>query len=277
MGNETFSNNDVSLLNKYKNAISEFENYYLKDIYYNNYSFNSSHKGYLIDLKDYERIIQLINNINININNVNIKDLKKNFEINQIEFKTSHYLINMILNGNKYIFINTKLWQLLYDKEKNNDSPIIYNVNSNDITFSLLDKTTLSFKHNKNIIDENSYKDNYYRSNYKQITNIYNSITYYYIFENKIMNDLKNIQSSKDIDYVFLISKNWIEIWKKISYYENIKINYLQKNLNNKNEIINVLIYYLENNNIKYNKLFESINILKFNKKEDFESYLRKD
>ena len=76
---------------------------------------------------------------------------------------------------------------------------------------------------------------------------------------------------------LFLISKNWIDKWKEISYYENIKTHYLQKNINNKNEIINSLIYYLEKNNINYSKLFESINILKFNKKEDFESYLRKD
>ena len=277
MGIDTISNSNVSSLKKYKNPISEFENY-LKDIYCNNNSSNSSHKGYLINLKDYETITQSIKNINFD--NMKENDFKQIFEINQIEFKTSHYLINMILNGNKYIFINTKLWKLLCDKDKNNknnDSHIMYKVNTNDITFSLLDNTTLSFKHNNNIIDENSYKDNYYRSNYKQITNIYNSITYYFNFENKILKDLKNGQSSKDTSYAFLISKNWIDKWKEISYYENIKTHYLQKNLNNKNEIINCLIYYFEKNNINYSKLFESINILKFNKKEDFESYLRND
>ena len=277
MGIDTISNSYNSSLNKYKNHISEFENY-LKDIYSNNNSSSSSHQGYLINLKDYETIIQSIKNINFD--NMKENDFKQIFKINQIEFKTSRYLINMILNGNKYIFINTKLWKLLCDKDKNNknnDSPIMYKVNSNDITFSLLDNTALSFKHNNNIIDENSYKDNYYRSNYKQITNIYNSIAYYYNFENKILKDLKNGQSSKDTSYAFLISKNWIDKWKEISYYENIKIHYLKKNINNKNEIINTLIYYFEKNNINYSKLFEPINILKFNKKEDFEYYLRKD
>ena len=203
MGNEAFSNIDASSLKKYKNSISEFENY-LKDIYSNNNSSNSSHKGYLINLKDYETITQSIKNINFD--NMKENDFKQIFKINQIEFKTSHYLINMILNGNKYIFINTKLWKLLCDKDKNNknnDSPIMYKVNTNDITFSLLDNAILSFKHNNNIIDENSYKDNYYRSNYKQITNIYNSIAYYYNFENKILKDLKNGQSSKDTSYAF--------------------------------------------------------------------------
>ena len=89
-------------------------------------------------------------------------------------------------------------------------------------------------------------KDKNDSSNYDQITNIYNSIIYYYNFERKILNDLKNKQSSKDIEFAFLISKNWIDKWKEITCYENIKNHYIQKNINNKNDIINGLIYYLE-------------------------------
>ena len=97
-----------SLLKKYRDAISDFEKY-LEDIYSSQNSFGKEHKGYLINLKDYERIKEIIDNNKVN----NINDSENNFKINQIEFKTLHYLINMILNGNKYIFINNSLWELM--------------------------------------------------------------------------------------------------------------------------------------------------------------------
>ena len=253
-----------------RNAISDFDKY-LKDIYSTNNPYGTEQRGYLINLKDYERIKKIIYSNKININN-----LEKNFKINQIEFKTSQYLINMILNGNKYIFINTDLWKLLYDKDKRNEIPIKYKVNINDITFSL-DNKELSFKHNKNIIDKNSlnYSDSY-KSNYEKITKIVDSIIKYYNFENKILNDLKNKQDSKaTTTYGYLISKIWIDKWKKISNYENIKTNYLQNNKNNKEDIMNDLIYYLEKNKINYNELPNSINIIKLNKKEEIESDLK--
>ena len=249
----------------YRNAISDFEKY-IKDIYSTNNSNGKEYKGYLISLKDYERI------------QYNIKDSEKNFKINQIEFKTPQYLINMILNGNKYIFINTDLWELICDNDKNYQSPIIYKVNSYDITFSL-DKIKLSFRHNKNIIDKNTLNISYsYESNYKKITKIVDSVIKYYNFENKIMKDLKNINAFNINTYGYLISKNWIDKWKKLSNYENIKTNYLQKNLkNNKEDILNDLIYYLEKNKINYNELPILINFMKFNKKEEIESYLKND
>ena len=251
-----------SILKKYRNAFNDFEKY-LEKIYSEKNLNGNEYEGYLINLKDYERIKESIENNRID----------KNFKINQIDFKTSHYLINMILNGNKYIFINSKLWKLLSEKDKIDDSPINYQVNINDITFYLNNKY-LSFSHNQNIIEESKYKDNYY-NNYKQIAEIFNSTTYYYNFENKILNDLKNKQDCRDATIIFLVNKNWIDKWKKISNYEKIKTKYLKNNLNNKNDIMNDLIYYLEKNKFDYNELFNSINIYKFNKKEDLESYLK--
>ena len=257
-----------SVLKKYKNAFSDFEKY-LNNIYsYKNLN-GTEHKGYLINLKDYEKVKENIVN-----NKINKNDCEKIYNINQIEFKTSHFLINMILNGNKYIFINTDLWKIICDKDKISECPIMYKVNKNDITFNL-DNKTLSFRHNKNIIDENNYKDNFYKTDYKQIKKICESTFDYYNFENKILNDLKNKQYSNDKSFAILISQNWIDNWKRISKYENIKTKYLQKNLNNKDDIINDLIYYFEKNEIKYNELFRFIIIRKFNKKEEIEAYLK--
>ena len=254
----------------YRNAISVFEKY-LEIIYSTNNEYGTEHRGYLINLKDYEMIK---------------KNTKNNcsgiiYKINQIEFKTPQYLINMILNGNKYIFINTDLWELICDNDKNNNSPIIYKVNSYDITFNL-DNLKLSFSHNKNIIDQKSFRNSHnYKSNYEKITKIVDSVIKYYNFENKIMNDLKNKRDYNSNSYEYLISKNWINKWKIFSNYEDIKAIYLENNLNNKKDIMNDLIFYLEKNKINYNELSNSVYSVCFRiyntKKENIEFYLKND
>ena len=260
---------DNSLLIKYKKAISNFEAY-IKDIYYKN-PYGLEYKGYLINLKHYEKLKKISGNYKINKYDCGIT-----FKINQIEFKTSQYLVNMLLNGNKYIFINLELWELICDKDKKYESPITYKVNSIDITFNL-DDIELSFSHNKNIIDYIGYKNNYYKSFYEQIKKIYDSVVIYYNFEKEILNDLKNKQYSNTTTYEYLISKNWIDKWKLFSNYENIKKIYLDNNINLEYDIMNYLIYYFENNKINYNELLESINIRTFIKKEELESYLKND
>ena len=162
--------NNSDLITNYKNAISEFENF--RHYIYNKNFIGTEYAGYLINLKDYENIVK-----NIYDDKVNINDSEINFKINQIEFKTPQYLINMILYGNKYIFINSDIWEIICDEDKKFESPIQYKVNSNDITFSL-DNQSLSFKHNKNIIDKNAFKNSknftnksIYESNYEKIIN----------------------------------------------------------------------------------------------------------
>jgi len=265
-------NNSLSII------ISEFEKF-RKDIYFNKNLYGTEYLGYLINLKDYEKIKENITNEKVNIN-----DNENNFKINQIEFKTPQYLINMVLNGNKYIIINCELWELICDKDKVYDSFIIYKVNSNDITFSL-DKIELSFKHNNNIIDKyafknsSKYKNKYnYESIYEKIKNICESVINYYNFEKEILNDLKNNQFYNASAFEYLVSKQWIDKWKKYSNYENIKVIFLKKKkIIKKEDILFDLIYYLEKNKINYNELPISINNRIFNKKEEFESYLKDD
>ena len=262
-----------SLLKNYIDAISDFKKY-LEYIYSDENSFGKEHRGYLINLRDYEKIKEIIDDYKININ-----DSDNIFQINQIEFKTSQYLINMILNGNKYIFINTDLWKLICNKYKKYDSPILYKINKYYLTFNL-DNIELSFSHNKNIIDKNSLDyscSSNYSSNYEKITKILDSVFKYYDFENKILNDLKNKKNTNVRTYEYLVSKNWIDKWKKFSNYENIKTYYLQNNLDNKENIMNDFIFYLEKNNINYNEIPISIYLRYFSKKEEFESFLEND
>ena len=93
----------------------------------------------------------------------------------------------MIYNGNKFIFINTNLWKLICDNNKKYDSPIIYKVNSYDITFSL-DNIKLSFSHNKNIIDKYTLNNSYnYESNYEKIKKIFDSVINFIILKIKFL------------------------------------------------------------------------------------------
>jgi len=269
-------NNSISITD-YKNAISEFEQF-LNNIYSKKNTIGMEYTGYLINLKDYEKIKEIINSEKININNS-----ENTFKINQIEFKTPQYLINMVLNGNKYIIIKPELWELICDKDKKYDSSIIYKVNSKDITFSL-DNKELSFKHNKNIIDKNAFKNssNYsnqsiYESNYEKIKKICESVINYYNFENEIQDDLTNKQNYTITSSEFLVSKEWIDKWKKYSNYDDIKTKYLQNNINKKEDILIVLIYYLEQEKINFNELPISINNKNFSKKEDLENILESD
>ena len=67
-----------SLLMNYRTAISNFEKY-LEDIYSTNNSYRREYEGYLINLKDYERIKDIVDD-----NKVNINDSENNLKINQL-------------------------------------------------------------------------------------------------------------------------------------------------------------------------------------------------
>ena len=253
---------DDDLLTKYRNAIINFENY-RKKIYCSEL-LGEEHRGYLINLKDYEKLKETV------FNNSNIFNSSRIFKINQIEFKTTNYLINMILNNNQYIFINTELWQTICNENKTNEKPIMYTIYKNDLFFSFGD-SYLSFKPYKNIIDLktiNSQSIN--NNNFEQIKQINDVIIIYSNFEYKISNLLKNNNTS--IHEGYLVSKIWIDNWKKLSNYEEIK--------NSQKNMMNYLIFYFEKNKANYDelmKIMKEMNVLKFDKSKDFEKYLEKD
>ena len=124
----------------------------------------------------------------------------------------------------------------------------------------------------KNIVDKTSI--NYYSYNLKEFNKIYDDINTYYNFEKKFLKELKkNQNSSINLDY--LISKTWIDNWKKYTNYDKIKENYLEKN-ETSHEIINKLIYYKEKYNYNYKDL-NSIEVFNFDDIEDLFNFLKTD
>ena len=68
---------------------------------------------------------------------------------------------------------------------------------------------------------------------------IYNSILEYFDYENIMINELKN--NNKKSGHGHLVTKKWIDEWKKYTNYESIKDKYFFQNNNidkNKNSIM---------------------------------------
>ena len=126
----------------YHKIITNYEKY-IKKIYSNS-SKNINYEGFLIYLNDFKEFHYY----------------KKILTIKQIEFKTSQYLINMLLNKNEFILINKDLWKELCKKGEENDPPIIYSIDNESISIKFEKDKILKFKnYNKdNIINFYYYK-----------------------------------------------------------------------------------------------------------------------
>ena len=171
-------------------SLKDFENY-LKNIYFNQFknpNYHDYEKGYIIDLKNYEKIKD------INQTPPSPNGMKNISKIDQIPFKTSSFLINMIYNGNEYIIINKRLWKNICVEGKENESPINYYIQNNYLVLKL-DKDLIFSINNRNIIRKEDYfliNNSNYKSNFDEIEKIYGSIKKYDEFENKFLNDLKS-------------------------------------------------------------------------------------
>ena len=265
------------LLINYRALLEKFENNYVNDIF-NNYKKYNSHNGYLINLESYESLKNKINAKSYGSISAS-KILESITKLKPLQIRTSQYLINMLRNENKYIIINTKIWNLLGDKEKSNDSHILYTIDKDLIIFSLDDNIQLKltcWEHN-NIIDELSFRetDNFMHysklsSNFEKIDNIYRQINKYYKFEKELISNLnqnKKVQSEKILGY--LVDFKWLEKWKEKTNYEELKKN-LQIQDNEKN-IKNRIIFFEEKNKAE----LQSIIIKDFRTDNELNNFLK--
>ena len=228
-----------SQLNKYRQALYNFDKY-IEDIYSQN-NCNKKHQGYLINLNDYEELKKSINHyiykkydLQVKKEDTNFDNSEKVFKIKQIEFKTSRFFLNMLCNENKYIIINYDLWVVICENGRENERPIIYELNRPNIKLNFEDGKQLIFRYyefEKNIIEEITYSDCKNITNFlDEFKKIYKDINIYYQFERdfiKKLEDNKNYYSY--YNYAYLVSYKWVDKWKKYSNYEEIKNYYLEK------------------------------------------------
>ena len=250
-------NSNEQLMKSIYNIDTKFKN--IK--YIDNKTF--SYKGYLVNLNVYEEF-----------KNKKLSGINNNRKLHQIQFKTASYLVNMILNGNKYIIISPEIWNKFLPTEKENESPIDYSKNIAHIFIKFIDGRDLKFSnYNKdNILDINSYyksDNNNYISNYDEIEKIYKNIIIYDNYEKNFSNDLKN--SSKKSCYGYFVDNSWLNEWNNYSNYYNIKNNFLKTKIDKKIIIDNIIFHREKYKNIQLNP----IKLIDFRKKEELIDYLK--
>ena len=103
----------------------------------------------------------------------------------------------MILNDNKYIIINEEIWKIICDNKNENDSPIIYYIDTDSLYFNFENEKKLYFdiSNKNNLIDKFAYnyskKKSDYISNFDEINKIYNDIKTYFDYEKEFIENLK--------------------------------------------------------------------------------------
>ena len=281
-------NKDADSLKRYKLEIDTFENSYLKDNFSNykiydhttlNYKYNK-HSGYLINLDCYLDLKEKIDNYfkKLSFASTVIQSLNK---LNNIEFRTSSYLVNMLFNSNKYIIINTRLWNIFGEKE--NNSPISYIIDGDFIILTLEDKIKLKLicKPHNNIISYKSFSSEnnscYHElmSNNQNINQIYKEINDYYSFEKQfILNLNQNKLENSYKEYCYLIDANWLKKWiEKVNYSE---IKKMLLNFEGEKRIKNKIIYFEEKCRTK-STILQKITIKKFGNCKELKKYLEND
>ena len=251
------------------------------------------YKGYIVNLKEYENIKDNIEykkvkpllssqgkpDFNKIVQNFNPNKFNSINKLKQIEFKTARYLFYKITNQENYIIINEELWNLIGCLgQNNNDSPINYTIEKeNQIEINFENGDNIYIRSNDdNIISQYSFNYSIKKEEYKyyvgEYKNIIKDINTYYSIEKEFEDNL----NKKDINSInksgYLISNIWINQWKKITNYENIK-NLIKEN---NTKIADEIVYYLENNKYKYSDL-PPLEIFNFQTKNEIDDFLLND
>ena len=108
---------------------------------------------------------------------------------------------------------------------------------------------------------------------------IYNDIKSYFDYENEFKSNLTK-RKSFSLGYYskigYIISKMWIDNWKKFYNYEEIKKDFLKENIK-KELILNKIIYHQEKYTKLKNNQLKPLEIFNFHTKEEFEEFLKND
>ena len=264
------------LLKKY---VSVFKNLDLKISNYNKKD-SKNNKGYIINLEDYEKLKKKINfDKNKSKGSERSYDIK--FEdrlmiIPELEFKTNQYLINMLLNGNKYKIVDSTFWKIICDKAKDNSPLTDFEIANNtlNLIINFNGQTALKFDNKKkdNIIEESSLKSKS-GNNFDEIKKIYQNIKHFYDFQNLVENSLKSIKESKVNIKGFLVEKDLIDQWKQKIEYETLKKDFFTPQKSEK-IIRDKIIYIFAKKQLKFFDLTD-IKFNEYNTKEKVELFLK--
>ena len=247
----------MGINNSYLETFGEFDEYVQKR---NSETIGKNHEGYLVNFNE------LIQFRNEQIEKENKRALCD--QLPRIQKLTPIQMDNLMYDlrrGNKFIIINSKLFQTICPKNLEMTHKINYIILPDKIIVSKdNDKQKMEFKRNKdNIIDQTllikQNDNNIEQLNVSNINGatekIYIDIINYYENEKYFSDILKNINNQTEKCDTFLINKDWVDKWKKYSYYDYIKENYLQKKINEKNLIIKMIKEEQQKYHLNYDEI----------------------
>ena len=246
---------DVS---SYLQAFNDFKNY-IKKINSEN-SPDKLHYGYLINLNKYYEFKE---NLNKNKNNSSINKCYDERTDKLSPLDTTDLIVQ--LNHNyKFIIINNALHKKICKLKEQNTHQIAYIINQEKIILYTENGQEFHFKNNRdNKIEKSLLLNNVpiiNETNNLKIDprKIYMDIINYYKLEKDISDKLnnENIQEEKYIG--FLVNIAWLNKWKKYSFYDKIKNEFLLNNNNDKNKIINKIIEEQKTTGLNYDEINKS-------------------
>ena len=256
---------------KYKNALGEYEK---KVESLSKSKTTKEEKGYLVYYDDFLKLKEIINYDKkrhyykgkkiFSLDYNNIEQIKM---LEPIEIKSANYIKDIIININ-CVLVTKELFDLITNKYNNS---ILFLVDKQNLTLSLKYKEKLQVVHTNFLLNKFSFDIN--DPGFNDVENLYKSIENYYIYENNIINQLKN--NSKNNGHGFLISKDWIDKWKSYTNYEYIKNNYFQTDFKIKENIKMIykeIIEHKEKNKIT----IPETDIIIIKDKEELKSILKK-
>ena len=247
------TNEHESTLIDYKNAFTNFQSFIenispeegnIFDGYLVNHTAYKSLKRFVDDNYEQEQKEQILQP---NKYNPYENESKNNaFKLNKLDTINFDDVKNQILNGEIFIIINEETHNIICKqtdpiKEKNK---IKYKIDKEYLILNPGDDKEIKFKNNKdNIIDKSRYIEpkaeekaqnknsvNEFRKNDGNWNKIYTDVKNYNENENFIVNKLKT--PGDQIYGGYLVNKNWVDKWKKYSYYDNINENIINKGVN---------------------------------------------
>ena len=241
--------NEMNQCYNYCKKIEEYEKYVNQN--YQNLNNNYvPYRGYLIDLREFEKFKEYINYKIFKENKNNYKERmlvklvlkKKSFKLKKFvinKFQSSDDLLNLLYEGHEYIIINIELGNNLCEKGKENESFFIYYINKEDLLICL-NNTYVYFKHNKNIISKNLII--YKAIQNKNIINIDNNQLKYSKFINydinkSLVDDKSSKSRRKNINNNIIINEllSLVEIMKDFYLFEKK----ISEKFKSSNEFIN--------------------------------------
>ena len=264
--------NDNNILNNYKEGFGDYY-IYIKEI--NNPEFSSEtkiHEGYLVNYIHYIGFKDLINELyklkgSIDDDN-QLNNLIESRKLTTVSLDIAKC---SILNGYSFIIINKKLYNLICKQNTKEHHKIKYKIIPESPGFIILnpDKNNkIQYKNNKNnIIDASTvivHKDNKHSQNNNLLRYsigkmekwrvIYGDALNYYNNEKFFINKL--IKNEIIIFQGYLIDKEWIDIWKMYSFYDQIKQNILLAKINDETIIKKLVIDEQIKANLNYDELY---------------------